>query len=217
MKDGKRRLALCVMISIGIIEDLDDYRKLLQLLLEHTEGMQVVFSVRTAEEAIKSCNDNAPVVCIIDINLPGQSGIDFVKWVRSNHPDTLCLMCTAYDSDDKVFQSLEAGAHGYILKATPPGAIVEAVKDLCNGGSPMSSEVARKVVSAFSHKKTPDTMTLSEREKEVLELLSKGLFYKEISLQLNISIETVKRHCFNIYQKLHVSNRTEAINKYKGR
>lgn len=205
------------MISIGIIEDLDDYRKLLQILLEHTEDMQVVFSVSTAEEAIKSCSDNAPVVCIIDINLPGQSGIDFVKWVRSNHPDTLCLMCTAYDSDDTVFQSLEAGAHGYILKAMPPGSIVDAVKELCNGGSPMSSAVARKVVAAFSHKQAPETVVLSEREKEVLELLSRGLFYKEISLQLNISIETVKRHCFNIYQKLHVSNRTEAVNKFKGR
>ncbi|MFT3945471.1 MAG: response regulator transcription factor [Agriterribacter sp.] len=206
------------MISIGIIEDLDDYRNLLQLLLEHTEGMQVVFSVRSAEEAVNECSNNTtPAVCIIDINLPGQSGIGFVKWVRSNHPATLCLMCTAYDSDDKVFQSLEAGAHGYVLKATPPAAIVEAVKGLCNGGSPMSSEVARKVVSAFAHKQAPETAALSEREKEVLELLSMGLFYKEISLQLNISIETVKRHCFNIYQKLHVSNRTEAVNKYKGR
>ncbi|MCC6289402.1 MAG: response regulator transcription factor [Chitinophagaceae bacterium] len=206
------------MISIGIIEDLDDYRNLLQLLLEHTEGMQVVFSVRNAEEAINSCSNNTvPAVCIIDINLPGQSGIDFVRWVRSNNPDTLCLMCTAYDSDDKVFQSLEAGAHGYILKSTSPATIVEAVKEVYNGGSPMSSEIARKVVSAFSYKQAPETVALSEREKEVLELLSRGLFYKEISLQLNISIETVKRHCFNIYQKLHVSNRTEAINKFKGR
>lgn len=204
------------MISIGIIEDLDDYRKLLQLLLEHTEDMQVHFSVRSAEEGIIECGDTAPTVCIVDINLPGRSGIDFVRWITAHHPGTLCLMCTAYDTDDKVFQSLEAGAHGYILKATPPGGIVEAVKELYNGGSPMSSEVARKVVSAFSRKKAPETVALSDREKEVLELLSTGLFYKEISLQLNISIETVKRHCFNIYQKLHVSNRTEAVNKFKG-
>ncbi|MFT4016845.1 MAG: response regulator transcription factor [Agriterribacter sp.] len=206
------------MISIGIIEDLEDYRNLLQLLLEHTEGMEVIFSVRSAEEAIHECSNNTiPAVCIIDINLPVQSGIAFVKWITANHPVTLCLMCTAYDSDDKVFQSLEAGAHGYILKATPPGAIIEAVKELYNGGSPMSSEVARKVVTAFSNKPHPETMALSERERQVLELLSTGLFYKEISLQLNISIETVKRHCFNIYQKLHVSNRTEAVNKFKGR
>lgn len=212
----KRRVALYVMISIGIIEDLDDYRNLLQLLLEHTAGMKVVFSVRSAEEAIAECSSNgAPVVCVIDINLPGHSGIDFVKWITVHHPDTLCLMCTAYDSDDKVFQSLEAGAHGYILKSTPPADIVEAVKELCNGGSPMSSEVARKVVNTFTRKAIAEAATISEREKQVLELLAKGLFYKEISVQLHISIETVKRHCFNIYQKLHVSNRTEAINKFR--
>lgn len=204
------------MITIGIIEDLDDYRNLLKLLLEHSEDIKVAFSVRSAEEAIRECSNNiAPTVCIIDINLPGQSGIDFVKWITFNHSGTLCLMCTAYDSDDKVFQSLEAGAHGYILKSTPPAAIVEAVKELYNGGSPMSSEVARKVVSTFSRKQTSQIDVISDREKQVLELLSRGLFYKEISHQLNISIETVKRHCFNIYRKLHVNNRTEAINKFK--
>ena len=202
------------MISIGIIEDLDDYRNLLKLLLEHTTDMAVTFAVRSAEEAMIALKNTPVTVCIIDINLPGHSGIDFVKWVTAHHPNTLCLMCTAYDSDDKVFQSLEAGAHGYILKSTPPADIVDAVKELCDGGSPMSSEVARKVVSTFSQKQIPKT-TLSEREQQVLELLAKGLFYTEISSQLNISIETVKRHCFNIYQKLHVSNRTEAVNKYR--
>ncbi len=204
------------MISIGIIEDLDDYRNLLKLLLEHTTDMEVTFAVRSAEEAMIVLKNTPVTVCIIDINLPGQSGIDLVKWITVNHPDALCLMCTAYDADDKVFKSLEAGAHGYILKSTPPANIVEAVKDLSNGGSPMSSEVARKVVNTFSKKQNPD-IVISEREKQVLELLSQGLFYKEISIQLAISTETVKRHCFNIYRKLHVSNRTEAINKFKGR
>lgn len=181
-------------------------------------GTDLVFSVRSAEQAITECSSNgAPVVCVIDINLPGHSGIDFVKWVTVHCPNTLCLMCTAYDSDDKVFQSLEAGAHGYILKSTPPADIVEAVKELCNGGSPMSSEVARKVVNTFTRKAIAEAATISEREKQVLELLAKGLFYKEISVQLHISIETVKRHCFNIYQKLHVSNRTDAINKFRKR
>lgn len=203
------------MISIGIVEDIDDYRNLLRLLLEHTTDIAVLFSVKSAEEAINEFNENrVPDVCVIDINLPGSSGIELVKRITNTCSTTLCLMCTAYDSDDKVFQSLEAGAHGYILKSTPPADIVNAVKELYNGGSPMSSEVARKVVSAFSKKQTAD-ITLSEREIQVLKLLSEGLFYKEISSQLAISIETVKRHCFNIYRKLHVSNRTEAINKFR--
>ncbi|HRP33035.1 MAG TPA: response regulator transcription factor [Agriterribacter sp.] len=216
MTDDKSSVALCVMISIGIIEDIDDYRNLLKLLLEHTTDMKVVFAVSSVEEALIVLNNNPVTVCIIDIGLPGKSGIELVKWITGNQPDTLCMMCTAYDSDDKVFQSLEAGAHGYILKSATPAAIVEAVKELCNGGSPMSSEVARKVVGTFSQKKLPE-ISLSDREQQVLELLAKGLFYKEISSQLSISIETVKRHCFNIYQKLHVSNRTEALNKYFGK
>lgn len=204
------------MIRIGIIEDLDEYRNLLKLLLNHAEDMEVVFSVESGEEAIDNWeNFSTPDLCIIDINLPGQSGIEIVNWINTNHPGILCLICTVYDSDEKIFQSLEAGAHGYILKATPPAAIVEAVKELYKGGSPMSSEVARKVVTAFSRRRTPESDILSEREREILELLSKGLFYKEISNQLTISIQTVKKHCFNIYKKLHVNNRTGAINKYR--
>lgn len=204
------------MIHIGIIEDLEEYRNLLKLLLNHTDDMEVVFSAESGEDAITHWEQYTPPdLCIIDINLPGQSGIELVKWVKTNHPGILCLMCTVYDSDEKIFQSLEAGAHGYILKATPPAAIVDAVKELYKGGSPMSSEVARKVVTAFSQKRAPETVLLSERETEILELLSKGLFYKEISNQLTISIQTVKKHCFNIYKKLHVNNRTGAINKYR--
>ncbi|MFT3945480.1 MAG: response regulator transcription factor [Agriterribacter sp.] len=190
------------MISIGIIDNFDDYRSVLQLLLEGMQDMEITFAVKSADEAMIALTKTSIKVCIIDINLPGQSGIDFIKWITASHPGTLCLICTASDSDDKIFQSLEAGAHGYILKSTPPAAIVEAVKELCNGGSPMSNEVARKVINGFSKKQPPAT-TLNKREQELLELLSGGLTYKEISLQLNTSIETVKRHCFNIYQKLH--------------
>lgn len=205
------------MITTGIIEDLEDYRNLLQVLFEHSDGMQVLFCSKNAEDAMTRISSNRPDLCIIDINLPGQSGIELVKWIRLNSPGTLCLMCTAYDSDDKVFQSLEAGAHGYILKSEAPARILEAVTALCLGGSPMSSQVARKVVQSF--RKTPvNTATpLTKREEEILTQLSKGLLYKEIATSLYISTETVRRHCFNIYEKLHVHNRTEALNKYFGK
>lgn len=124
-------------------------------------------------------------------------------------------MCTAYDEDEKVFKALKAGAYGYLLKTTSPAEIMNAVQQLVNGGAPMSSDVARKVIASFQPpKQNTETKNLTAREKEVLELLSKGLLYKEIAAQLSISIDTVKRHCFNIYEKLHVSNRTEALNKY---
>ena len=124
------------------------------------------------------------------------------------------MMCTAYDEDEKIFGALSAGAHGYILKSTPPTKIVDAIFELSNGGAPMSSEVARKVVAAFRRPGT-EKSKLTPRENEILALLAKGLLYKEIAAQLQISLDTVKRHCFNIYEKLHVKNRTEAINKYR--
>lgn len=202
------------MITTGIIEDLEDYRNLLQVLFEHNDGMQVLFCAKNAEEAITEISSNKPGLCVIDINLPARSGIELVQWIRQNSPGTLCLMCTAYDSDDKIFQSLEAGAHGYILKSEAPARILEAVTELCAGGSPMSSEVARKVVQSFRKAPVNPATPLTKREEEILIQLSKGLLYKEIAASLSISTETVRRHCFNIYEKLHVYNRTEALNKY---
>lgn len=202
------------MISIGIVEDLADYRNLLEILINHTDGMNALFSTGSAEAAIAHLQVEKPDICIIDINLPGMKGPELVSWIQVNQPAVLCLMCTAYDEDEKVFDSLKAGAQGYILKSASPGDIVKAILDLRDGGSPMSSQVARKVVNSF--KKTPcDSATdvLTKREIDILNLLAQGLLYKEISHQLSISIATVKRHCFNIYQKLHVKNRTEAINK----
>ncbi len=203
------------MITLGIIEDLEDYRNLLTVLFNNTPGTEIFFSVPSAEAAIEQIRSGIkPEICIVDIQLPGKSGIELLGWIDQHAPGTLCLICTAYDTDEKLFQSLEAGAHGYILKSTSPAAITETVKELHHGGSPMSSEIARKVVTAFSRQHDPGPDILSEREKQVLEMLSQGLLYKEVAGKLLISIETVKRHCFNIYRKLHVNNRTEAINKF---
>jgi NarL family two-component system response regulator LiaR len=203
------------MISVAVVEDLEDYRNGLINLINWTDGYACIGAYANAEDAMQYLPALKPDVALIDIGLPGKSGIELVAFSRENIPSTLCMMCTAYDEDEKVFKALQAGAFGYLLKTTSPAEIINSIQQLIKGGSPMSSDVARKVIASFqSPKKNNETENLTVREKQVLELLSKGLLYKEIATQLSISIDTVKRHCFNIYEKLHVSNRTEAINKY---
>ncbi|MCC6289406.1 MAG: response regulator transcription factor [Chitinophagaceae bacterium] len=205
------------MISILIVEDTADYLKSLQDLFNKSAGFICKASYSNAEDCMK---DNAYLhvdIAIVDIQLPGMNGIQLVKWLTERNTDILCMMCTAYEENEKVFLALEAGAHGYILKSASTAEILEAVIDLKNGGSPMSNQVARKVVQSFRKISAPAAYQLTPRESEVLQLLSKGLLYKEIAQQLHVSSETVRRHCFNIYDKLHVHNRTEALNKYFGK
>lgn len=202
------------MIRVALIEDLDNYRNAMQILLNGSTGFQCVAAWNNAEKAIKEFLTVEFDVALIDINLPGINGIEFVRFIRKEDPHALCMICTAYDEDEKVFKALEAGAHAYILKSMPPAKILDAIVELVEGGSPMSNEIARKVVMAFNKKQDPQMLQLSARENEILTMLAQGLLYKEIAAKINISIETVKRHCFNIYQKLHVSNRSEAISKY---
>jgi DNA-binding NarL/FixJ family response regulator len=206
------------MIRVVIIEDIDDYRGALKILLNGMPGFTCCGDYASAEQAIPEFFKDSPDVALVDINLPGMDGIGLVRFIRRECPKTLCMMCTAYDEDEKVFTALEAGAHSYILKSTAPSKILEGILELYNGGSPMSSQVARKVVAHFARKEiTAKTFALTAREREILEFLAKGLLYKEIAFQLGISQETVRRHCFNIYDKLHVHNRTEALNKYFGK
>lgn len=205
------------MINVAVIEDLPNYRNALQVLLDGSEGFTCAGTYENAEASLEGFSANHPDVALVDINLPGMNGIELIKIIRDKFPSILCMICTAYDEDEKVFKALENGAHGYILKSTPPAKILEAIVDLKNGGSPMSNEIARKVVMAFNKKNNPELDQLSSRENEILRLLVQGLLYKEIASGLGISIETVKRHCFNIYQKLHVHNRSEAINRYHGK
>ena len=201
------------MIKVIIIEDLANYRNALQVLLNGSEGFACTGAFENAEVALPFLPTLLPDVALVDINLPGMNGIELVKEIRHASPNTLCMMCTAYDADEKVFSALNAGAHGYILKSTGPAKILDAITELMQGGSPMSSEIARKVVCAFTQKPNPEMELLTLREKEILQLLEQGLLYKEIASSAKITIETVKRHCFNIYQKLHVGNRSEAIHK----
>ncbi len=204
------------MIKILIVEDTPDYLRGLQQLFERSQGFVCEAAYSNAEECMEDNAFSFVDIAIVDIQLPGVNGISLVRWLTEKNPHLLCMMCTAYEEDEKVFMALEAGAHGYILKSATTSEIIEAVNDLKNGGSPMSNQVARKVVQSFK-KKTSMQAQVTPRENEVLLLLSRGLLYKEIAQQLNLSSETVRRHCFNIYGKLHVNNKTEAINKYFGK
>lgn len=205
------------MISVLIVEDITDYRQALKHLFDNTQGFSCVGDYKTAESCLQAGEYKYADIAVIDIQLPGMNGIILVGELQRKKPGLLCMMCTAYEEEEKVFSALEAGAHGYVLKSDSPMQILEAVKELYDGGSPMSNQIARKVVESFKRHPVKAEYQLTPRESEVLQLLSKGLLYKEIATQLNISNETVRRHCFNIYDKLHVHNRTEALNKYFGR
>lgn len=209
------------MISVCIVEDNNDIRQALEQIIMMADGYKFLGSFTSAESAIIGIPRLNPNVVLMDINLGGMSGIDCVRELKPNYPDILFMMCTVYEEDEKIFEALAAGANGYILKKTAPGKLLEAIKELADGGAPMSSQIARKVVAAFqekSNQNTPNNLeALSNREREILELLAKGMLYKEISTRLGIAQETVRKHVYHIYEKLHVSNRVEAVNKYFGR
>ena len=212
-------------ITVCIVDDNKDIRSALEQIIIMSDGYRLLGSFSSAEEAIEKIPALSPQVVLMDINLGGMSGIECVRQLKPMHPDILYMMCTVYEEDEKIFEALSAGANGYILKKTAPGKLLEAIKELNEGGAPMSSQIARKVVAAFRGKTVADSPVqedksiniLSAREKEILEHLSKGLLYKEIASNLFISPETVRKHVYHIYEKLHVNNRVEAVNKYFGR
>ncbi|HRO71668.1 MAG TPA: response regulator transcription factor, partial [Chitinophagaceae bacterium] len=186
-------------------------------IIDMSEGFECVGTIGTAQEAITQIPVLAPDVVLMDINLGSdETGIDCVKALKHLVPSTNFMMCTVYEENEKIFQALTAGASGYILKKTAPPQMLEAIRELYQGGAPMSSQIARKVVPA-STDGTENLESLSNREKEILEQLSKGLMYKEIAAALFISPETVRKHVYHIYEKLHVTNRIEAVNRYFGR
>jgi len=212
-------------ITVCIVDDNKDIRSALEQIIIMSDGYRLLGSFSSAEEAIEKIPALSPQVVLMDINLGGMSGIECVRQLKPMHPDILYMMCTVYEEDEKIFEALSAGANGYILKKTAPGKLLEAIKELSEGGAPMSSQIARKVVTAFRGKSVADGPVqedksiniLSSREREILEHLSKGLLYKEIANNLFISPETVRKHVYHIYEKLHVNNRVEAVNKYFGR
>ncbi len=213
-------------ISVCIVDDNRELRYALEEILSMSEGYKCVATISTAEDAVAQIPILKPDVVLMDINLGSiESGIDCVRVLKPRMPDTNFMMCTVYEEDEKIFEALNAGASGYILKKTAPAKLLEAIRELYEGGAPMSSQIARKVVAAFQQQQQigvntdseQQLGTLSSREKEILELLSKGLMYKEIAAQLFLSSETVRKHVYHIYEKLHVNNRVAAVNKYYGR
>ena len=211
-------------ITICIVDDTRDIRLALEQIITMSEGYDLLGAFASAEEALQQIPLLRPNIVLMDINLgEGESGIDCVRHLKADYPEILFMMCTVYEDDEKIFEALTAGASGYILKKTAPHKLLEAIRELQEGGAPMSSQIARKVVAAFQQKNlgltsnTTDLNVLSNREKEILELLAKGMLYKEIAASLFISQETVRKHVYHIYEKLHVNNRVEAINKFFGR
>ena len=187
-------------------------------LLSLDERFEVLAAFTNAEVAEEELPAWQPDIVIMDINLPGMSGIDCIKKVKSLCPSTQFIMFTIYENDEKVFDALSAGASGYLLKRTALARIVEALIELHEGGAPMSTQIARKVINRLRVNEAHDDLQLlSGRENEVLQLLSKGLLYKEIAEKLGISVGTIRQHIHKIYEKLHVQNRTEAINKAYGK
>jgi DNA-binding NarL/FixJ family response regulator len=205
-------------ITVEIVEDLDEVREGLSNFINVDPDLKMLGTYSTAEEAIVSIPNNQPDIVIMDINLPGMNGISCIEELKDKCPHTQFMMFTVYENDEKVFEALKAGASSYLLKKTPPQGIIESIKDLYRGGSPMSSNIARKLVSAYHTRQTLSaSLPLSPRENEILELLAKGLLYKEIADKLSIVVGTVRQHIHKIYEKLHVQNRTEAINKLRGK
>ena len=205
------------MIKVAIVEDNDHFRTALETIVRQEKDLTLTGSFTSAEKALSVLEESPPDIAIVDISLPGMRGTELIVRLKEKIRQTQFMVCTIHDDNDTVFEALKSGASGYILK-DPVTAIeiVKAIHDLYNGGSPMSPFIARKVIGTFQKPTINDVNSLlSQREKEVLELVSQGLLYKEIAIRLTISPETVKKHLKNIYQKLHVQNKVEALNKFR--
>lgn len=205
------------MITISIIEDNDQFRNALEAIIATQNEFALVGSYASAEKALNEIIENPPDIVITDITLPGMKGTELIVRLKTKLTQTQFMVCSIHDDDDTVFEALKNGASGYILKdPVTTMEIVRAIWDLNNGGSPMSPFIARKVIASFQKPVINDVNSLlSLREKEVLELLARGLLYKEIAQHLGVTTETIKKHLKNIYQKLHVQNKIEAINKFR--
>ncbi|MES2660142.1 MAG: response regulator transcription factor [Verrucomicrobiota bacterium] len=203
--------------TIAIVEDDNSLRDILTEIVNGS-SWKLVTVYSNAESALEGFAKSCPEVVLMDIQLPGMSGIQCVAKLKELHPSVLVLMVTVYDNSERIFDALAAGASGYLLKRDAPDKLLEALDDLLAGGSPMSSAIARKVVQHF-HRDPPSRNkehNLTPRETQILELLAKGSLYKEIAWDLGIGFETVRSHIDNIYNKLHVRTRTEAVVKYLG-
>ncbi len=206
-------------IKVAIVEDNRGTRESLSELLERAPALRFVGAHPNGEEALRQIPTEAPDVVLMDINLPQMNGIECVARLKEQLPKLQVLMLTTYEESDLIFDSLRKGASGYLLKNMPPAELIQAVEQVHAGGAPMSMQIARKVVNHFQQIKRPqsDVEKLTKREHEILALLAKGFFYKEIADQLGITLSTVRAHLHAVYEKLHVQSRTEAVVKFLGR
>lgn len=203
-------------ITVSIVEDNDQLRGTLARVIERAEGFQCLGQHASAEAALEALPKEAPQVVLMDINLPGMNGVECVRRLKALLPATQVVMLTVYEDTENIFNALAAGASGYLLKRTPRAELLEAIREVHRGGSPMTAHIARKVVQSFQKAPAPapPEASLSAREQEVLDLLSQGFLYKEIADKLNISYETVHTYVRRIYEKLQVRTRTEAVAKF---
>jgi|SRR5690554_2093822 len=205
------------MLNVIVVEDSDSIREGLKILIDGTEGYSCIAAFSDCESMLKKIEKLNPDVLLMDLGLPGMSGIEGIKKVKALLPELTILVLTVYEENDRIFEALCAGASGYLVKKTPPSKLLEAIKEAYEGGAPMSSHIARKVIDFFQTKK-PDTpqkndYALTPREKEILSGLVEGHNFKSIADSLYISIETVRFHFRNIYKKLHVHSQSEAVAK----
>ena len=202
-------------IKVAIVEDQREIRECLALLVSGTEGYTCTGSYRTMEEALEKMNANLPDIALADIGLPGMSGIDGVRLLKERYPNLTFLMLTVYDDDDRIFEAWCAGACGYLLKKTPPARVLESLKEAVSGGSPMSPEVARRVVTLFREIRPPERAdyNLTPHELRLLKLLVEGHNYKTAAAQIGVTFNTICFHIKSIYQKLQVHSKSEAVSK----
>ncbi|MBL7862589.1 MAG: response regulator transcription factor [Cyclobacteriaceae bacterium] len=203
------------MIKVAIVEDIDDIRKGLAMIVNTNDSLECKHTFADADKAFAVLSVQPVDVVLVDINLPGGiNGIELVHKLKPVHPHMQFMMCTVYEDSELVFKALKVGATGYILKKTPPAKLLEAIQEIYEGGSPMSAQIARKVISSFQKPVLNDvTQLLTKREQELLDLLAQGFRYKEIADKLSLSIDTIRTHIRNIYRKLEVQSRAEALNK----
>jgi len=203
------------MIKVAIVEDNNTLRNSLESLFNRTEGMRCAASLNNLLNVVSEIGSSQPDIVLMDIGLPNISGIEGVRTVKSNFPRIQVMMFTVFDDDEKIFDAIRAGASGYLLKKTPPEEIIQAIRDLYQGGAPMTATIARRVIQSFQA--APSTIVqdyqLTVRENEILYSLVDGLSYKKIADKYCVSISTIRTHICNIYNKLHVNSKAEAVAK----
>lgn len=203
------------MLRVSVVEDQAGVRTGLVKAINHSEGLSCISEYANAEDAIRGIPIDKPELVLMDIGLPGKDGIECMMQIKQSVPNIKFLMFTVFDNDEKLFEALKAGAGGYVLKSDGLFGAIDAIREMGANGAPMSREIARKVLLSFQLDTNLEKLT--PREKSILEQLARGLLNKEIAAKLGISLKTVKQHNYNIYRKLEVNNRTEAVNKYLGR